>query len=158
MYVGEFHLITQSSFRFGKEAFFVLARKSRDCAEAYLCTPHKKPRRLTQLGRKRTLSGRKLVTLGVFANELSRHFRAGACRIMSYCAVCLMLLAIASGRMWPAGFLGVDSAEKDHWLLLLTALRFGDCTLKWGNYDNHEDVAFESGIVCPGIRLILLKC
>ena len=36
------------------------ARKSMGCAEAYLCTPHKKPRRLTQQGRKRTLSGRKL--------------------------------------------------------------------------------------------------
>jgi hypothetical protein len=27
-------------FRFGKEGFFVQARKSRDCAEAYIGTPH----------------------------------------------------------------------------------------------------------------------
>ena len=32
------HLV---SFRFGKEGFYVLARKSRDCAEAYYCMPHK---------------------------------------------------------------------------------------------------------------------
>src|SRR5208283_4068633 len=52
-----------SGFRFGKEAFFVLARKSRGCAEAYMGTPHKKPRRLTPPGGKRTLSGRKLTEL-----------------------------------------------------------------------------------------------
>src|SRR6266545_1547133 len=39
--------------------FFVLARKSRDCAEAYDRTPHKQDRRLTPPGRKSTLSGRK---------------------------------------------------------------------------------------------------
>src|SRR5208337_5065070 len=47
-------------FRFEKEAFFVLARKSRGCAEAYMGTPHKRDRRLTPPGRKRTLSGWKL--------------------------------------------------------------------------------------------------
>src|SRR5919197_6708697 len=50
-----------SCFRIGKEKFFVLARKSRDCAEAYYRTPHKQSRRLTPPGRKRALSGRKLV-------------------------------------------------------------------------------------------------
>ena len=29
-------------FQFGNEDFFVLARKSRDCAEAYRSTPHKR--------------------------------------------------------------------------------------------------------------------
>jgi len=48
------------SFRFGKEGFFAPAMKSRACAEAYMGTPHKKARRLTPPGRKRTLSGRKL--------------------------------------------------------------------------------------------------
>jgi hypothetical protein len=33
------------SFRFGKREFFVLARKSRDCAEAYIGTPHKQASR-----------------------------------------------------------------------------------------------------------------
>ena len=47
-------------FRIGKRGFFVLARKSRDCAEAYDRTPHKQNRRLTPPGRKSTLSGRKL--------------------------------------------------------------------------------------------------
>ena len=36
-----------------------MARKSRGCAEAYISTPHKQARRLTQPGRKRTLSGQK---------------------------------------------------------------------------------------------------
>src|SRR5512138_4010831 len=48
------------SFQFGNEEFFVLARKSRDCAEAYVGTPHKQARRLTTPGRKRTVSGWKL--------------------------------------------------------------------------------------------------
>ena len=48
------------SFRFEKEGFFALARKSRGCAEAYLGTPHKQARSLTPPGRKRTLSGWKL--------------------------------------------------------------------------------------------------
>src|SRR6185369_8933721 len=47
-------------FQFGNEDFFVMARKSRDCAEAYIGTPHKQSRRLTQPGQKSTLSGRKL--------------------------------------------------------------------------------------------------
>ena len=37
-----------------------MARKSRACAEAYIDTPYKQARRLTQPGRKRTISGRKL--------------------------------------------------------------------------------------------------
>jgi hypothetical protein len=44
-------------FQFGNEGFFGLARKSRDCAEAYTGTPHKQDRGLTQPGRKRTVSG-----------------------------------------------------------------------------------------------------
>src|SRR6056297_2727524 len=51
---------TQCSFRAGNEEFFVLERKSRACAEAYIGTPHKQVRRLTPPGRKRTDSGRKL--------------------------------------------------------------------------------------------------
>ncbi|MBI2355117.1 MAG: outer membrane protein assembly factor BamD [Deltaproteobacteria bacterium] len=47
-------------FRFGKRGFFLLARKSRDCAEAYVGTPHKQDRRLTPPGGKSALSGRKL--------------------------------------------------------------------------------------------------
>jgi len=50
----------RNRFRIGKEGFFVLARKSRDCAEAYIGTPHKQSCRLTPPERKRTLSGRKL--------------------------------------------------------------------------------------------------
>jgi hypothetical protein len=44
-------------FQSGNEGFFVLARKSRYCAEAYTGTPHKQARGLTQSGRKRTVSG-----------------------------------------------------------------------------------------------------
>jgi hypothetical protein len=33
-----------NSFRFGKEGFFVQARKSRDCAEAYIGTPQASPK------------------------------------------------------------------------------------------------------------------
>jgi hypothetical protein len=50
-------------FLFGKESFLVPGRKSRGCAEAYIGTPHKKPRRLTPSGRKRILSGLKLAIL-----------------------------------------------------------------------------------------------
>ena len=59
-------------FRFGKEGFFVLARKSRDCAEAYDCTPHKQDRRLTPPGRKSTLSGRKLINVARQAKRRPR--------------------------------------------------------------------------------------
>ena len=52
--------VTLRSFQIGNEDFFVLARKSRDCAEAYYCTPHKQARRLTPPGRKKTASGWKL--------------------------------------------------------------------------------------------------
>jgi len=38
---GSSILTPLASFRFGKEGSFVLARKSRDCAEAYMGTPHK---------------------------------------------------------------------------------------------------------------------
>jgi hypothetical protein len=44
-------------FQFGNEEFFALARKSSGCAEAYTSTPHKQARRLTQPGRKKTVSG-----------------------------------------------------------------------------------------------------
>jgi len=60
------------SFQFEKEAFFVLPRKSRGCAEAYMGMPHKQARRLTPPGRKRTLSGWKL---GLF---LTRRIRVCA--------------------------------------------------------------------------------
>src|SRR6266571_5833171 len=43
-------------FSIGNEVFFVLARKSRDCAEAYIGTPHKQAGRLTRPGRKRTVT------------------------------------------------------------------------------------------------------
>jgi len=46
----------------GNEEFFILARKSRACAEAYIGTPHKQVRRLTPPGRKRTVSGRNLIS------------------------------------------------------------------------------------------------
>ena len=42
------------------------ARKSMGCAEAYMGTPHKQAQRLTPPGRKRTLSGRKLILLRHF--------------------------------------------------------------------------------------------
>ena len=85
--VGEFHLMSHWQFSIRKGGIFrpgaysltprhfrIAQRRTerckeracpepaegRGCAEAYLCTPHKKPRRLTQQGRKRTLSGRKL--------------------------------------------------------------------------------------------------
>jgi hypothetical protein len=82
------------SFRFGKEGFSVQARKSRDCAEAYIGTPHnfackigprrrpkgeangrshKRARRLTPHGRKRTLSGRKLIDNGPYQIIYKRH-------------------------------------------------------------------------------------
>src|ERR687887_2856914 len=79
-----------SCFRIGKEKFLtrpfgrplrgacavqlallvvVLARKSRDCEEAYYRTPHKQSRRLTPPGRKRALSRRKLIqALPVFSH------------------------------------------------------------------------------------------
>ena len=56
---------TGCSFRSGNEELFVVARKSRACAEAYTSTPHKRGRRLTQPRRKRTVSGRKLVLVRV---------------------------------------------------------------------------------------------
>src|SRR5512137_1399235 len=55
-------------FQFGNEDFFVLARKSRGCAEAYVGTPHKQARRLTPPGRKRTVSGWKPVRSKVMAD------------------------------------------------------------------------------------------
>ena len=58
-------------FRPGKERACPEPCEGRGCAEAYLCTPHKKPRRLTQQGRKRTLSGRKLtITPEVLLNPV----------------------------------------------------------------------------------------
>ncbi len=50
----------RSSFQNGNEDFFVLARKLRGCAETYCSMSHKQPRRLTQPGRKKTVSGWKL--------------------------------------------------------------------------------------------------
>jgi hypothetical protein len=52
---------TRSLQEITDKEFFVLARKSRDGAEAYKGTPHKPFCRLTKPGRKRTVSGRKRV-------------------------------------------------------------------------------------------------
>src|SRR6056297_2977469 len=69
----------QWSFRFGNEEFFVMARKSRACAEAYIGTPHKQARRLTPPWRKRTVSGRKLVAAEHFLQKVRGPFdRIGA--------------------------------------------------------------------------------
>jgi hypothetical protein len=43
------------------------------CAEAYVCTPHKKPRRLTQQGRKRTLSERRRAKGTSFISQKGFH-------------------------------------------------------------------------------------
>ncbi len=51
---------TGVSFRFRNEQFFARSRKSRDCAEAYVGTSHKRSRRLTPRLRKRAISGWKL--------------------------------------------------------------------------------------------------
>ena len=50
----------QAGFQFGNEDFFVLARKPRDCAEAYSRMSHKQTRWLTPSGRNKTISGWKL--------------------------------------------------------------------------------------------------
>ena len=66
-------------FPIRNEAFFVLARKSRGCAEAYIGTPHKQTRRLTPPGRKRTVSGWKLFgepALVILVAQMAAH-RAG---------------------------------------------------------------------------------
>ena len=51
---------TLASFRARNEQFFARSRKSRNCAETYRGTSHKKFRRLTKRVRKRAVSGRKL--------------------------------------------------------------------------------------------------
>ena len=48
------------SFRSRNVQFFASSRKSRNCAEAYFCMPHKRFRQLTPRLRKRAISGRKL--------------------------------------------------------------------------------------------------
>src|SRR5208337_1164158 len=67
-------------FQFRNEGFFVMARKSRGCAEAYDCTPHKQARRLTPPRRKRTVSGWKLTTASPTGN-LGKQFKG--CRFPS---------------------------------------------------------------------------
>jgi hypothetical protein len=53
------------SFRSRNEQFSASSRKSRNCAEAYSCTPHKRFRRLTPKLRKRAIYGRKLIILQI---------------------------------------------------------------------------------------------
>jgi hypothetical protein len=48
---------TGISFQFRNEQFFARSRKSRDCAEAYRGTSHKRSRRLTPTLRKRAIYG-----------------------------------------------------------------------------------------------------
>jgi hypothetical protein len=62
------------SFQFRNEQFFARSRKARDCAEAYEYTPHKQTRRLTQILRKRAISGWKPVNaaaMGVITSRLA---------------------------------------------------------------------------------------
>ena len=48
------------TFPIQKSPFFASSRKSRNCAEAYLCMSHKRFRRLTPKLRKMAIYGRKL--------------------------------------------------------------------------------------------------
>jgi len=54
------------SFQFRNEQFFARSRKSRDCAEAYRGTSHKRSRRLTLRLRKRAIYGWKLAKCNLY--------------------------------------------------------------------------------------------
>jgi hypothetical protein len=61
---------TSVSFQFRNEEFFARLRKSRDGAEAYMGTSHKRSRRLTPRLRKRAISGWKLDNNNTFSYHL----------------------------------------------------------------------------------------
>ena len=83
---------------------------------------------------------------------LARKF-AGSCPIAQYVRCFWRLIPGERGL----GIFGADSTEEDLGLILPAALRFGNCALKWGDYDNPEIVVLECGVVCPGIGLVLLN-
>ena len=89
------------SFRIGNEEFFVGARKSRTCAEAYTGTPHKQDRRLTPPWRKSTVSGRKLIRL---RRETKRARAAASITVAAGGACELLVLQLAAARLWALQF------------------------------------------------------
>ena len=89
-----------------------MARKSRVYTEAYLGTPHKETRRLTQPGRKRALSGWKLSKAGKDFRYKRPREGAGVRRNMGESFVLLACSAVSRETSIPKTVIrNVDPAE-----------------------------------------------
>jgi hypothetical protein len=106
---------TSGSFQFRNEQFFARSRKSRDCAEAYRGTSHKRSRRLTPRLRKRAIYGWKPANdqaAYIDSVALNLHgFYSGLERIFELIARCVDK-TMPSGDLWHRDLLKRVSQEE----------------------------------------------